>query len=202
MAKNLNRRDFLKSAMVSAAGLASANMLPSMVHAEKAVYTPGTYSAAAKDMATITVQHALTYRNIHIIGSICHRHISRKLIHILRILLDQLFKQQQSSDHIRTDWQQIPVLLQMPVILSAHRKKHPSDSSDLPDVPTLLLLPATAIPDRQAFPLPASVLCHLSFRFPGLPSSFFTAVGFGFLPAIGIPSFPDFPIQKGPCIST
>lgn len=28
-----------------------------------------------------------------------------------------------------------------------------------------------------------------NFLLPGLPSSFFTAVGFGFLPAIGIPPF-------------
>lgn len=31
-----------------------------------------------------------------------------------------------------------------------------------------------------------------NFLFPGLPSSFFTAVGFGFLPATGIPSFLNF----------
>lgn len=40
------------------------------------------------------------------------------------------------------------------------------------------------------------------FLFPGFPSSFLNAVGFGFLPAIGIPPSLILCKIKGPCIFT
>ena len=50
MKNKISRRDFLKGSMASVAGLTVATFFPSVLHAEEAVYTPGTYTAAAKGM--------------------------------------------------------------------------------------------------------------------------------------------------------
>ncbi len=54
--KKLSRRSFLKGAAASAAGAALFQMTGGMAHAEESgIYTPGTYSATAKGMGTVTV---------------------------------------------------------------------------------------------------------------------------------------------------
>ena len=55
MAKELSRRDFLKGMAAGAMGIAAAGVLgsvPAPAHAEGAKYTPGTYSATAKGIAS------------------------------------------------------------------------------------------------------------------------------------------------------
>ena len=53
--KNLSRRSFLKGALASTASVAAAGLLGTPVLAEGAIYTPGTYSAAAEGMGTVVV---------------------------------------------------------------------------------------------------------------------------------------------------
>jgi len=53
--KNLSRRDFLKGALASTAAVAASSIVGAPVLAEGAVYTPGTYSAQAQGMGTVTV---------------------------------------------------------------------------------------------------------------------------------------------------
>ena len=55
MAKELSRRDFLKGIAAGAMGVAAAGVLgsvPVVAAAEEAKYTPGTYSAVAKGIAS------------------------------------------------------------------------------------------------------------------------------------------------------
>ena len=70
-------------------------------------------------------------------------------------------------------WHKTGSMQQMPPY--PPRSELPSGSSDPQVVPTLSSPLEAATPDSQ-----------------GLPSSFLTAVGFGFLPATGIPSFLNF----------
>ena len=53
--KNLSRRDFLKGALASTAAVAASSIVGAPVLAEGAIYTPGTYSAQAQGMGTVTV---------------------------------------------------------------------------------------------------------------------------------------------------
>lgn len=54
--KDLSRRSFLKGALASAASVAAVGVagVPALVRAE-GIYTPGTYSAQAQGMGTVTV---------------------------------------------------------------------------------------------------------------------------------------------------
>ena len=54
MAKNLSRRDFLKGAAAGAATLAASGIFGTIAGAD-GIYTPGTYSASAQGMGTVTV---------------------------------------------------------------------------------------------------------------------------------------------------
>ena len=56
--KSISRRDFLKGALAGTATVAAGSLLGANVLAESAgdaVYTPGTYSAQATGMGTVTV---------------------------------------------------------------------------------------------------------------------------------------------------
>jgi len=55
MSKNLSRRDFLKGIGASAIGVAAAGVLGSSAVFADDVYTPGTYSASAEGIGTVTV---------------------------------------------------------------------------------------------------------------------------------------------------
>ena len=59
MAKNITRRDFLKTAALGVAGMTAAGFLGGCSttgnSAKTGTYTPGTYSATATGMATIKV---------------------------------------------------------------------------------------------------------------------------------------------------
>ncbi|MGM9942425.1 MAG: FAD-binding protein [Bulleidia sp.] len=58
MSKNISRRNFLKGVTVSAVGLAGMTLLPGCASGgseENGIYTPGTYTATAKGMGTVTV---------------------------------------------------------------------------------------------------------------------------------------------------
>ena len=58
MSKNISRRNFLKGVTASAVGLAGMTLLPGCAAGnteEKGIYTPGTYTASAKGMGTVTV---------------------------------------------------------------------------------------------------------------------------------------------------
>ncbi|MBQ1491747.1 MAG: FAD-binding protein [Blautia sp.] len=63
---NISRKDFLKGTAASALGLAVGSLLPSVASAgEAAVYTPGTYTAAAKGIASdVTVTMTFDEKSI------------------------------------------------------------------------------------------------------------------------------------------
>ena len=54
--KKISRRDFLKGALAGSATVAASSLMGSVVFADDgAVYTPGTYTAQAQGIGTVTV---------------------------------------------------------------------------------------------------------------------------------------------------
>ncbi len=66
MSKNLSRRDFLKGSAAGMLGVAAASLMnaPLTFAEESGTYTPGTYSATATGIGTVTVQMTFDAENI------------------------------------------------------------------------------------------------------------------------------------------